>query len=72
MEPLLKVTNLSKSFGTLPVVKQVSFEVFPGEVIGLVGRSGAGKSVIATLLAGLYTPDAGEVYFDIKVCSEDR
>lgn len=63
MEPLLKVTNLSKSFGTLPVVKQVSFEVFPGEVIGLVGRSGAGKSVIATLLAGLYTPDAGEVYF---------
>jgi signal transduction histidine kinase len=64
LQPLLEVSNLSKSFGTLPVVKQVSFQVFPGEVVGLVGRSGAGKSVLAMLLTGLYSPDEGEIYFD--------
>ncbi len=64
MEPLLKVTNLSKSFGPLPVVQNISFDVSSGEVVGLVGRSGAGKSVITMLLTGLYTPDGGEVYFD--------
>ncbi len=63
MDPLLRVINLSKSFGTLTAVQQVSFEVQPGEVVGLAGRSGAGKSVLAMLLAGLYTPDTGDIYF---------
>ena len=64
MEPLLKVINLSKNFGTLPVVRQVSLEVYPGEVIGLAGQSGSGKSALSMLLAGLYAPDEGEIYFD--------
>jgi signal transduction histidine kinase len=64
MEPLLQVINLSKSFGTLPAVQRVSFDVRPGEVVGLAGQSGAGKSVIALLLAGLYRPDEGDIYFD--------
>lgn len=64
MQPLLKAVSLSKGFGTLPVVRQVSFEVHPGEVVGLVGRSGSGKTVLTMLLAGLYPPDEGEVYFD--------
>ncbi len=64
MEPLLQVVNLSKGFGTLPAVQRVSFEVFPGEVVGLAGQSGAGKSVIALLLAGMYPPDEGDIYFD--------
>lgn len=63
MEPLLRLIQLSKSFGTLPAVHQVSFDVAPGEVVGLAGQSGSGKSVIAMLLASLYTPDAGDVYF---------
>ncbi len=63
MEPLLKVSNLSKSFGTLPAVQRVSFEVYSGEVVGLAGQSGSGKSVLAMLLAGLYAPSEGEIYF---------
>lgn len=63
MEPLLRVINLSKSFGTLPAVQQVSFEVFPGEVVGLAGRSGSGKTVLAKLLASLYIPNEGDLYF---------
>jgi len=63
MDPLLKITNLSKSYGTLPAIRRVSFDVYPGEVVGLAGRSGSGKSVLAMILAGLHAPNAGEIYF---------
>ncbi len=62
MEPLLRCINLSKSFGALPVLRQLSFDVAPGEVVGLAGRSGAGKSVLAMLLAGVELPSDGDVY----------
>jgi signal transduction histidine kinase len=62
-EPIIKAINLSKTFGTLPAVQQVSFDVYPGEVVGLAGRSGAGKSVLAMLLSGLYSPTKGDIYF---------
>jgi signal transduction histidine kinase len=64
MEPLLRAINLSKSFGTLPVVRQVSLEVYPAEVVGFAGQSGAGKSALAMLLAGFYVPDQGDMCFD--------
>lgn len=63
MEPLLRAINLSKSFGTLSVVQHVSLEIYPGEVVGLAGQSGAGKSALAMLLAGLYVPNEGDLYF---------
>ena len=62
MEPILRCINLSKSFGTLPVLQQLSFEVAPGEVVGLAGRSGAGKSVLAAILAGIEAPSDGDLY----------
>jgi signal transduction histidine kinase len=64
MEPLLRVINLSKRFGNLPAVRQVSFDVQPGEVVGLAGSIGSGKSVLVMLLAGLYVPNEGSIYFD--------
>ena len=64
MQPLLRVINLSKNFGTLPALSQVSLDVSSGEVVGLAGRSGSGKSVLISILAGLYGPDSGDVYFD--------
>jgi signal transduction histidine kinase len=67
MKPLLRVSNLSKAFGTLPVIKKVSFDVQPGEVVGLTGSIGSGKSVLAMLLAGLYQPNEGEIYFDDRL-----
>ena len=66
MESLLRVINLSKSFGSLPAIQQVSFEIQSGEVVGLTGSIGSGKSVLAMLIAGLYDPTEGEIYFANK------
>lgn len=63
MEPLLRAINLSKSFGTLPVVRHVSLEIYPGEVVGLAGQSGAGKSALVMLLAGSSIPNEGDLFF---------
>jgi len=62
MQPLLRAINLSKGFGTLPVVRGVSLAVYPGEVVGLAGKSGSGKSALSMLLAGLYAPNEGAIY----------
>ncbi len=64
MKPLLRAINISKSFGNLSAIQQISFEVYPGEVVGLAGRSGAGKTVLSMILAGLHTPTKGYVYFE--------
>jgi len=66
MDPLLRIINLSKSFGTLPAIQRVSFEIYPGEVVGLAGRSGSGKTVLAMILAGLHVPTNGDIYFADK------
>ncbi len=63
MQTLLQVKNLTKSFGTLPVIQQVSFDIPSGEVIGLTGSTGSGKSVLIMLLAGLYIPDEGDIFY---------
>jgi signal transduction histidine kinase len=64
MEPILRVINLSKAFGSLPVIQQVSFEVQPGEVVGVTGSIGSGKSVLVSLLAGMYEPNDGQIFFN--------
>lgn len=63
MEPLLEGVNVSKFYGTLPALQQFSFQLYAGEVLGLTGESGAGKSVLAMLIAGRQAPDAGALYF---------
>ncbi len=69
MEPLLRGVNLTKRFGGLVAVDGVSFDVRPGEVIGLVGDNGAGKSTFIKMISGVYQPDDGEIYFDGKKVS---
>lgn len=64
MEPLLRAINLSRSMGRLSRIQGLSFEIQAGEVVGLAGQSGAGKTTVATLLAGSHVPDSGELYFD--------
>jgi signal transduction histidine kinase len=66
MDPLLKVTNMSKAFGKLTIFQNVNLDVYPGEVVGLAGSNGSGKSVLVMLLAGLSVPDTGEIQFDGK------
>ncbi|GAB4408866.1 MAG: ATP-binding cassette domain-containing protein [Anaerolineae bacterium] len=67
MEPLLSVRNLTKRFGGLVAVNQVSMDVHPGEVVGLVGDNGAGKSTLIKMISGVYQPNEGEIYFDGKL-----
>ena len=62
--PLLTVRNLTKRFGGFAAVSEVSFEIAPGEILGLIGPNGSGKSTTFSLIAGLHKPTAGEVLFD--------
>jgi phospholipid/cholesterol/gamma-HCH transport system ATP-binding protein len=66
-EPLISVRNLQKSFYGRKVLQGIDFDVFPGEMVGIIGPSGCGKSTILKLICGLLTPDAGTV----KVQSKD-
>jgi ABC-type glutathione transport system ATPase component len=69
-QPLLEVRNLSKSFSDSgifysslnEVVENISFQVFPGEIVGLVGESGSGKSTVAKLITRLIRPTSGDIF----------
>lgn len=61
MGDILTVTNLNKSFGKKHVLKNVSFNVQPGEVVGLVGPNGAGKTTIMKAILGLFSWESGQV-----------
>jgi phospholipid/cholesterol/gamma-HCH transport system ATP-binding protein len=59
---MIEVENISKSFGSLQVLKDVSLEVHRGEKLAIIGRSGSGKSVLMKHFVGLLKPDTGHVY----------
>ncbi len=61
MGTLLKVSNLKKSFGGVHALKDVSFDLRDGEILGLIGPNGSGKSTFVNTIAGLHQPDGGEV-----------
>lgn len=63
-EPLLTVTGLIKRFGGFRALDGVSFHLNPGEVLGLVGPNGSGKTTCINVICGLYAPDGGTVRFD--------
>src|SRR5215510_3126926 len=58
---MLTVKNLRKSFGSLVAVNEVSFSLADGQILGLLGPNGAGKTTTVSMMAGLLTPDRGEV-----------
>lgn len=60
---LLEVSHISKSFGGLQVLLDVSFELNQGEILGLIGPNGAGKSTLFNVVTGVYRPNAGLVRF---------
>ncbi len=63
--PVLKVNNLSKTFGGIKAVSDVTLNVEKGEIIGLIGPNGAGKTTFFNLLTGMYTPTRGEIIYDL-------
>ncbi len=60
-QPLLRADNLAKRFGGLTAVKDFSFVIMPGEVVGMIGPNGAGKTTCFNLLTGFYTLTVGRV-----------
>jgi simple sugar transport system ATP-binding protein len=62
-EPMLQVRELTKRFGGLTAVDRVDLEVYPGEVVGLLGDNGAGKSTLIKMVSGVYHPDGGQILF---------
>ena len=65
--PVLKLSNVSRSFGNVKAVNSVSLEIKKGEVVGLVGENGAGKSTLLKILAGMVQPDAGTIEINGEV-----
>jgi ABC-2 type transport system ATP-binding protein len=61
---MIDVTNVSKSFGTVRALHEVSFQVQPGEIIGLLGPNGSGKTTMMRILTGYLQPDEGQVSVD--------
>jgi putative phosphonate transport system ATP-binding protein len=66
MTPLLQVNGLSKFYGQRIGCADVSFDLYPGEVMGIVGESGSGKSTLLNCMAGHLEPDRGEVLFNTR------
>ncbi|MER9596412.1 ATP-binding cassette domain-containing protein [Mesorhizobium sp. M0244] len=66
--PVLEVRNVSKNFGAIQALTDVSFQVERGEVVGLMGDNGAGKSTIVKTVAGNFPPSDGEIVVDGEVC----
>jgi branched-chain amino acid transport system ATP-binding protein len=72
MTALLELRKLSRAFGPLWAVRDVSFAVQPGELVGLIGPNGAGKSTLYNVVAGVLSPTAGEAVFEGRTISRWR
>ena len=64
ISPLAKMVDIDKNFGAVQALKKVNVEVRSGEILGLLGDNGAGKSTLIKILAGVFPPDRGEIFFE--------
>ncbi|MBW2658780.1 MAG: ABC transporter ATP-binding protein [Deltaproteobacteria bacterium] len=64
--PLIRLENISKSFGRVQANKDVTLEIMKGEILALLGENGAGKSTLMSILAGQLVPDTGTIYLGNK------
>jgi len=71
MEPLLVMKGITKDFGGLRALDKVDMELYPGEVLGLVGDNGAGKSTLIKILTGVFHPTEGEIFLEGKPVKVD-
>ena len=62
--PILELQQLQKRFGGIVAVRDVSFSLNPGEIVGLIGPNGAGKTTLVNLITGFAPPSGGKVFFD--------
>ena len=71
-QPVLQVSNLVKKFGELTPVDGISFEIQKGEILGLLGANGAGKTTAINMVLGIVTPTAGEIRVFGKDLAKER
>ena len=64
--PLVEMRDISISFGGIKAVDHVSIDLYPGEVVGLLGHNGAGKSTLIKILSGAYQKDSGQILINGK------
>ena len=62
-QPLIKVDNIFLSFGGVHALREVSFEVYPGEIFSIIGPNGAGKTSMLNCISGRYQPQKGQIAF---------
>lgn len=62
-DSILRLDSVTKTFGGLHAVEEVSFRIFPGEIVGLIGPNGAGKTTIFNLISGYFPPTRGRIFF---------
>ena len=62
-EPILQMKNINKKFGHVIALKDVNLDVYPGEIRGLIGENGSGKSTISSIAAGMQKATSGDMYF---------
>ncbi len=63
MKPILKVEKVYKNFGSKIVLKNVSFEIYPSDILGIIGPNGAGKSTLLYILLNIITPTSGKIFY---------
>ena len=66
-EPILRITNLHKSYGRIVGCKDVSFEIWPGEVLAVVGESGSGKSTMLNCVSARLEPQTGDILYNTRL-----
>ena len=65
--PLLRIAGVNKHFGSIQALQDVNIDIYPGEVVALLGDNGAGKSTLVKIISGSLQADSGEIVFDGKV-----
>ena len=68
---MIRAEGLTRKFGDFTAVKDASFEIPKGEVVGLLGHNGAGKTTIMRMLTGVLEPSAGKVFIDDRDIEQD-
>jgi phospholipid/cholesterol/gamma-HCH transport system ATP-binding protein len=63
LKSIIKIKNVNKSFENKKILNNISLDIYEGECLCIMGRSGCGKSVLMKIITGLYIPDSGEVFF---------
>ena len=69
---ILDIKNLTKDFGGLRAVNNLSLSIDEGQILGLIGPNGAGKSTAFNCIAGVYSPSEGEIYFNGEKINNEK